>query len=299
VSWGQRFEHHFGGRAVAIGQQRPCELGGLAELRSTIQFRLKSIGFMLNGVSAMSGELQLETIGALLADRTRATFMLTLLNGGQTSASALAAKARVSRSLASSHLRKLVDGGMVVVEPQGRQRLYRLASQRIAEALEALILLAPERPVSTLRGAHERDTLRHGRLCYDHLAGRIGVAINDQIVERGFLERTPDGYAVTADGVRKFATIGIDTDVLARAPRPLTRACLDWSERRHHLAGSLGAAFTAELLRRGWVETREASRVVILTQIGRDALTDFLALQPGQLDPVHEERPDALRRAAA
>lgn len=250
-------------------------------------------------INTMSGEAQLETIGALLADRTRATFMLTLLDGGQTSASALAARAHVSRSLASSHLRKLVDGGMVVAEPHGRQRLYRLASQKIAEALEALILLAPERPVSSLRGANERDTLRHGRLCYDHLAGRVGVALTDQLVERGLLARTPERYAVTAEGVSAFAAIDIDIDGLARRPRPLTRACLDWSERRDHLAGSLGAAFTAELLRRGWLEMREASRVVTVTRVGRDALEVFAGLKCEELEPLAEQPPHVLRRVAA
>ena len=225
----------------------------------------------------MTGEADLARIGSLLADRTRATILLTLLNGGLTSASALADRAGVSRSLASMHLRKLEQGGLIRVEPQGRRRLYRLASQSIADALEVLLLLAPALPVSSLRGAHARDDLRRGRLCYDHLAGRAGVALSEQLVHGGLL--TP-AFEVTPRGERTFAAFGIDVPALAARERPLTRACLDWSERRHHLAGGLGAALTSELIRRGWVETREASRAVTVTPHGRAALFDAFAIAP-------------------
>jgi DNA-binding transcriptional ArsR family regulator len=229
----------------------------------------------------MTGEADLAAIGTLLADRTRATILLTLLNGGLTPASALAARAGVSRSLASMHLHKLVDGGMLAVEPRGRQRLYRLSSQKIADALEVLILLAPTSPVSSLRAANDRDDLRRGRLCYDHLAGRAGVVLTEQLVARGLLTT---GYDVTPAGRVAFASLGIDADALAARPRPLTRACLDWSERRHHLAGSLGAALSAELVRRGWVATREASRVVSVTPEGHAALEERFGVDPALLE---------------
>jgi DNA-binding transcriptional ArsR family regulator len=212
---------------------------------------------------------------------TRATILLTLLNGGLTPASALAARAGVSRSLASTHLSKLVEGGMLAVEPRGRQRLYRLASQKIADALEVLILLAPPRPVSSLRAANERDDLRRARLCYDHLAGRAGVVITEQLVAGGLLTT---GYDVTPAGRAAFGTLDIDLDALAARPRPLTRACLDWSERRHHLAGSLGAALSAELIRRGWLATREASRVVSVTPAGSNALHEHFGVDPTLLE---------------
>ena len=225
----------------------------------------------------MTGEADLAAIGALLADRTRATILLTLLNGGLTPASALAARAGVSRSLASMHLAKLVEGGMLTVEPRGRQRLYRLASQRIADALEVLILLAPSAPVKSLRAANERDELRRGRLCYDHLAGHAGVSLTEGLVARGLLTTS---YDVTPAGRVAFRSLGIDVDELGGRPRPLTRACLDWSERRHHLAGSLGAALAAELIRRGWMATREASRVVTVTPAGEAALLERFGVAP-------------------
>jgi hypothetical protein len=168
----------------------------------------------------------------------------------------------------------------VRVEPRGRQRLYRLASQSIADALEVLILLAPALPVSSLRGAHARDDLRRGRLCYDHLAGRAGVALAEQLVVSGLLVPTASDFTVSPAGRNAFAELGIDTAGLEARPRPLTRACMDWSERRHHLAGSLGAALSAELVRRGWVETREASRAVTVTPSGRQALHERFGIAP-------------------
>ncbi|MDW5598189.1 helix-turn-helix transcriptional regulator [Conexibacter stalactiti] len=253
----------------------------------------------------MTGEADLAAIGTLLADRTRATILLTLLNGGLTSASALAERAGVSRPLASAHLRKLTDGGLLAVEPHGRQRLYRLSSQAVADALEVLILLAPPLVVRSLRQANEGIALRHGRLCYDHLAGRAGVALTEALVEGGWLRRAAEDFDVTPAGAAKFAELEIDVTSLAERPRPLTRACLDWSERSHHLAGALGAALANELLRRGWLQAREASRVVLLTDAGRVALADHFGLSAEALElgPVGEHvhdhpRHDGKRQAA-
>ncbi len=232
----------------------------------------------------MNGEADLAAVGSLLADRTRATFLLALLNGGLTSASALAARADVSASLASNHLRKLTDGGLVVVERRGRQRMYRLASQGIADALEALIPLAPSIKVSSLRGAYERDNLRRGRLCYDHLAGRVGVALTRGLVDSGWLEEHEDSYVVTEAGLSGFAEFGIDVPALMLRPRPLTRACADWSERRPHLAGSLGAAMATQLFRHGWLDSREASRVVVLSDTGRDELSRRFGIDAGSFE---------------
>jgi DNA-binding transcriptional ArsR family regulator len=209
---------------------------------------------------------------------------LTLLNGGLTSASALADRAGVSRPLASSHLKKLTDGGLLAVEPQGRRRLYRLSNQTVADALEVLILLAPPAVVRSLRGANEGQMLRSGRLCYDHLAGRVGVALTRQLLAGGLLVKTAEDFQPTRAGEVAFAGLGIDLDRLREQPRRLSRACMDWSEGDHHIAGSLGAALAGELLRRGWLEGREASRVVVVTDAGRAGLLDFFGLDPQALD---------------
>jgi DNA-binding transcriptional ArsR family regulator len=235
----------------------------------------------------VSGDADLETIGALLADKTRATIISTLLNGGLTAASALADRAGVSRPLASNHLKKLADGGLIVAEPRGRQRLYRLRSQSVAEALEALIQLAPPRATSSLGEANEGEGLRRGRLCYDHLAGKLGVGLADGLCAAGLLElERGERFIVTAAGVATFGELGIDVEALARAPRPVTRVCADWSEGRQHLAGSLGGALTGELLRRGWVVGREASRVVDVSDEGFEELTRRLGVPASALPRV-------------
>lgn len=226
----------------------------------------------------MTAEADLATIGALISDRTRATILTTLLNGGLTPASTLAERAGVSRSLASAHLRRLTEGGLIVVEPRSRQRLYRLAGQNVAEALEVLLLLAPLQPVNTLRHSRERDGLREARLCYDHVAGRVGVALTEGLVAKELLIESPSGYVVTDAGLAAFDDLGIDVDALGEHPRPLTRACMDRSEGRHHLAGSLGGALATALIQRGWLQTREATRVVRLTRDGRAAVHDALGV---------------------
>ena len=141
-------------------------------------------------------------------------------DGGLTSASALALKANVSRPLASNHLKKLTEGGLIVAEPQGRQRLYRLRSQAVAQALEALIQLAPPRETTNSGDSAEGDALRRGRLCYDHLAGGLGVALADGLCAKGFLElEGTEHFLVTPSGVEAFGALGIDVEELASAPR--------------------------------------------------------------------------------
>jgi DNA-binding transcriptional ArsR family regulator len=226
----------------------------------------------------MPGDADLARIGSLLADRTRAAMLLVLLAGRPQSASALASAAGVSASLASAHLRKLVDGGLIVVEPAGRHRLFRLANA-VADALEGLLLLAPEGSVRSLRGAVYGQRLRRARLCYDHLAGTLGVAVSEAMLRRGLLVDRATGYAVTAEGASALGERGVEVARLERLRRPLARRCMDWSERRYHLAGSLGAALMSRYLELGWVRPHEASRVLSLTEPGRRGLRDWLNIE--------------------
>jgi DNA-binding transcriptional ArsR family regulator len=225
----------------------------------------------------VTGEADLARIGSLLADRTRVTMLLALLAGRPMAASALADASGVSPSLASAHLRKLVDGGLLVVEPMGRKRLFRLATS-VADALEALLLLAPPDQVSSLRGAVRGRNLRRARMCYDHLAGTVGVAVSEAMVRRGLLTEEPDEYRLTPAGALDLERLGIRVTSLERHRRPLARRCMDWSERRAHLAGSLGAALMSRLLILGWLRPHEASRVVTVTDDGRRGLDDWLGL---------------------
>ena len=220
----------------------------------------------------MDPDADLASVAALMADRNRAQMLLTLLGGVPQSGSALAEAAGISRSLASAHLKKLVAGGLVQARPNGRQQLYSIASEPVADALEILILLAPASKVSSLRDATRAKSLRWARMCYDHLAGAVGVSVTEALLGRGLLGEQDGGYVLGPRGAAEFGRFGIEVDRLDRRTRPLVRPCRDWSERRFHLAGSLGAALTRTMLERRWIATREASRIVTVTEAGQAGL---------------------------
>ncbi|WNI22705.1 helix-turn-helix transcriptional regulator [Streptomyces sp. ITFR-16] len=226
----------------------------------------------------MTGSPDLAAVAALIGDRTRAKILPTLLDGGPTAASSLAERAKVSAPLARAHLRKLTAGGLLAVQPHGRQRLYRLSSQAVADAIEALLLVAPTAPARSFRDVAENAALRRGRMCHDHIGGRTGVALTRGLLDGRFLECRGAVPHVTPRGVRAFGRLEIDVVELSRRRRPLTRACVDRSEQGHHLGGSLGATIASELFRRGWLRTREAGRVVSVSEHGREVLTETFQL---------------------
>jgi DNA-binding transcriptional ArsR family regulator len=223
----------------------------------------------------MDPDADLASVAALMADRNRAQMLLTLLGGVPQSGSALAEAAGISRSLASAHLKKLVAGGLVQAKPSGRQQLYSIASEPVADALEIIILLAPASKAGSLGDATRARSLRWARMCYDHLAGAVGVSVTEALLGRGLLCEQDGGYVLGPRGAAEFGRFGIEVDRLDRRTRPLLRPCRDWSERRFHLAGSLGAALTATLLERRWIATREASRIVTVTETGLAGLREW------------------------
>jgi DNA-binding transcriptional ArsR family regulator len=231
----------------------------------------------------MEPDADLASVAALIADQHRAQMLLTLLGGTQQSGSALAEAAGISRSLASAHLKKLVAGGFVRVQPNGRQRLYSIASEPVADALEILILLAPATPVRSLKDATRAKNLRWARMCYDHLGGAVGVAITEALAARDLIRERDGGFLLGPGGAGGFCELGIDVATLEHRTRPLLRPCMDWSERRYHLAGSLGAALTTTMLQRRWISTREASRVVTITRAGADGLRAWVDIDLDRL----------------
>jgi hypothetical protein len=166
----------------------------------------------------------------------------------------------------------------VVGEAAGRQRVFRLAGPELAEALEALALVAPAVPVRGLRAAKKAGALKRARTCYDHLAGELGVAVTDALVEREILARADDGFAVTRAGRPWLAELGLDLDALRRARRSFARGCVDWTERRPHVAGSLGAGIAATFFVRGWVRRRPGGRAVVVTGAGAEWLERSLGV---------------------
>jgi DNA-binding transcriptional ArsR family regulator len=221
-------------------------------------------------------EADLASVAALIADRNRAQMLLALLCGVPQSGSALAEAAGISRSLASAHLKKLVAGGFVRMEPNGRQRLFSIASEPVANALEILILLVPATPARSLREVGRVRNLRWARMCYDHLGGIVAVAVIEALIGHDLIREQDGGFVLGARGAAGFGELGIDVSQLEQRTRPLLRPCLDWSERRYHLAGSLGAALTATMLARRWIAPREASRVVTVHPAGVSGLRDWL-----------------------
>jgi len=214
-------------------------------------------------------------VGRLLAAPARAAMLDALFDGEAWSVHELAHCARVAPSTASEHLELLRKGGLVVASRDGRHRRYRLAGSDVAHALECLGALAPPLPVRGLADSSRNDALRLGRTCYDHLAGRLGVAVTDALVQRGHLRGAADNFAPTPAGVEAFAAVEIDVEGLRRARRSLSRSCLDWSERRPHLAGALGAALLARLESVRGLERLNGSRAVRLRASGRQLLGEL------------------------
>jgi DNA-binding transcriptional ArsR family regulator len=220
-------------------------------------------------------DAEISTPAALIGDPTRATFLMALSDGRTLPASELAERAGVSASTASVQLAKLVEGGLLEAERNGRHRYYRLADPTIATAIESLAVIAPRRRASSLRQARVGSGLQAARTCYDHLAGALGVALFEALERQRLL--TPE-LEVTRRGVNRFGELGIDVDELAGRRRPLTRRCLDWTERRHHLAGSLGAALATRCFELGWIERLPTSRAVRVTETGRRAFARELGV---------------------
>lgn len=216
----------------------------------------------------------LAAIAALIADRSRAAMLSALLGGHSLTGIELARVAGVARSTASEHLTRLVSAGLVAARPTGRHRYYTLASPAVADALERLGAIAPTQRVSTLRQARVGEALREARSCYDHLAGRVAIELVDALTAQGVIVVAPDAFELTPPGARRLREFGIDVDGLRRERRAFARRCLDWSERRDHVAGGLGAALLRRLLELDWLRRDERSRALGVTDAGRGGFAE-------------------------
>ena len=222
-------------------------------------------------------------VAAAIANPARGRMLDALLGGRALPAGELARIARVSPSTASSHLAVLTAAGLVEIRRSGRHRLHRLAGRDVAHALEALAAIAPPRPVRSLGESGRVAAERAARSCYDHLAGTLGVAVTDRLCVAGAL----DEASLALCDETPFRALGIDIAALARGRRPLTRSCLDWSERRPHLAGALGAAVLDAMITRGWLVRRPHSRALTATPDGRRGLIERLGVDPALVPLSH------------
>jgi len=218
-------------------------------------------------------------LARVLTDPGRAAMLQALMDGQSYPATDLARIAHVTPQTASSHLRRLLDAELVTMEPWGRHRYYRIANERVASMLESFAVAAPGRAPRNVVESEQTKALRHARTCYDHLAGRLGVAVTDALEKRKYLAAVEDrDYDVTPHGAKFFARFGIDVDDLPRR-RAVARRCLDWSERRPHLAGALASSFTSMCFERGWIARMRRSRAIVLTPAGKRAFARELDVE--------------------
>jgi DNA-binding transcriptional ArsR family regulator len=245
----------------------------------------------------MQGDADIAKVGSLFADPARARILMALGDRRALPASVLSHEAGVAPSTASGHLSKLLDGGLLKVEPHGRHRYFRLAGPEVGELLEALARLSPAAPVRSLRQGTKANAVRFARTCYDHLAGMLGTGLMQALIDEGLLaggdgtfdpKRARDDrlaspgfdldYRLTERGVQELEAFGIELESLRSRRRPLIRYCVDWSEQRHHLAGALGAALAERMLALGWIRRARRGRAVHVTDEGYRGLRETFGL---------------------
>jgi DNA-binding transcriptional ArsR family regulator len=207
-------------------------------------------------------------IAALLGDRARADALTALMSDHALTATELAAIAGVTKQTMSAHLSKLLDAALVEVDRRGRHRYFRLGNEDVAKLLESLMGVAFRTGASRLISSPRDPALQRARSCYDHLAGEMGVLVYEALLRNDVLETSTQALRLTEKGIGWFARIGVDTAAVAQQRRAFCVPCMDWSERRHHLAGSLGTAMLYRFCDLGWVSRSGKSRAIRITPLG-------------------------------
>jgi len=235
----------------------------------------------------MNSDAEFAQVAALAGDPARAAMLHALLDGRALTASELATVAGIAPQTASGHLAQMTAGGLLAAEKQGRHRYHRLATPAVAQMMESIMQVAAQQPSTRRLSTGPRDAvMRAARTCYDHLAGQLGVALTDAMVDNGYLELAPDAGMMTEPGVHFLASVGIDTGKLAarrgKSPgRVLCRPCLDWSERRPHLAGAVGAAICEHCFDNGLVRRVKGTRALTITPKGQRVFREQFGAQLG------------------
>ncbi len=231
------------------------------------------------GEKTVGANPDISDVAALIADPSRASMLMVLLGGQTLLASELARIAGITPQTASSHLAKMVDRHLLTVESRGRHRYFRLASPEVAHALESLTTIAAPLKVRSLRQSDQAKALRFARSCYDHLAGEVGVAVTTKLMKRQWLILEEGNFTITDVGISGFADLGVNMLDLSSRRRAVARPCLDWSERRHHVAGSLGAALATRFFDLEWIRRTPSTRAVTITAKGSAGLRQYFGIQ--------------------
>ncbi|MEQ6853384.1 ArsR/SmtB family transcription factor [Lysinibacillus capsici] len=208
-------------------------------------------------------------IAALLGETSRATILASMMDGRFHTASELAYMAAIKPQTASFHLAKLVEGKLIKVEKQGRHRYFQLAGEDIAQFLESFLAISPPPEVRSLKQSSQIKLLQDARTCYDHLAGKLGVQLTESMLNAGYLTLEGKQFVLTDEGILFFTTFGIDLTALKRKRRSFSHACLDWSERRYHLAGALGCELLNQFFNLGWLLRVPSIRAIKVTEKGK------------------------------
>lgn len=217
-------------------------------------------------------------IASLVGDPARAAMLQALMDGRALTASELAGVGGVAPQTASGHLKRLAEAGLIGVAVQGRHRYHRLATPNVARLLENLMQVAADAKPAPIRVGPRDEALRFARTCYDHIAGRLGVALAEAMAREGWIELDDEAGLVTPKGLDRLGAIGVALDG-AKRKAPQCRPCLDWSERRFHVAGRLGAALCACSLERGWVRRIVGTRALEVTPVGRQTFREVFSVQ--------------------
>jgi len=226
----------------------------------------------------MDVEEKFVSITALICEPARAKMLWNLLDGRAYTASEMSIVADTSPSSASNHLSRLLEAEIIKVEIQGRHRYYSLANVEVAYAVEGLANLATNSVITHNKKEREKSGVKYCRTCYDHLAGFVGVMIVETLEKKGYLIKAKKEYVVSNKGWKWFRHFNISEEDFTNNRRPLTRQCLDWSERRPHLAGQLGAEWLKKMLEKKWFKRTSFSRELIMTQKGRQELYHLLGI---------------------
>ncbi len=218
------------------------------------------------------------SVASLLCEPSRAKIVWNLLDGRAYTASELALVSDLSPSSLSNHLSKLLRGNILRVDVQGRHRYYSFANTEVAYTVESLANLANEKLPTKSNRQLVKTGVKYCRTCYDHLAGYVGVSVTEAMLKQGYLTNSKNSYLVTQKGWKWFSKFDIFESHFAKSRRPLTRQCLDWSERRPHLAGHLGAVFLEKILENNWFKKVKFSRELVITSKGSQSIYDFLGI---------------------
>jgi DNA-binding transcriptional ArsR family regulator len=229
-------------------------------------------------IAAMSAAPRIAEVAALVGDPARANILCALLGGRAITAAELAFAAHVSPQTASEHLAKLLSARLVEVMKQGRHRYYRLAGPHVGQMLESIMNVALAGPPRLQPRSNADDVMRRARTCYDHLAGVLGVAITDRLIERAFVVLGDEAGEVTPDGAGFLAELGVDLSAARTRRRVFCRPCVDWTERRPHIGGAVGAAIASRCFDLKWVERVGGSRALTITPAGRRGLMSALGI---------------------